>query len=605
MGCIQGVSEVMQISAFISNSKCLELARRFADQVPQTVNEMMKRVDDFVKSEEAYKNTELPKGEHPEKGQGTPYKGPWSPRIMQSGGPPRVDGYNTYNRRDYYQPYVSSRQQGRRPKEILATKLQLQQPPCLPMIGNPRKENLDRYYDYHGEKRHYTNDCYQLKRQLEVALESRKLNNLIKDVRHQKHKFQKKREEDLMNAPITFPPIPSDDVSDEPLIIDAEVEGYLVRRVFVDQGAAVTMMKFMVVQASSPHNTILGRTGMRELHAISSTTHTMMKFLASRGIATLVPRTAAIFKCRQLEGKQILPEEQPKEGAAKSRESSTEEDVMINPAFLDQKFTIETQFSLACRLQLINLLKDNKNVFAWQPVDMAGVNMKLNPKKCSFGVKEGKFLSYMVTSKGIRANPKKMKAVADMQSLKTLKEMQSFSGKLAAVNRFLSQSAEQAFQELKKLIMELPTLTTPGLKETLYVYLAASKEVVSGVLIVDKKGKQTPVRYVSRTLHEAERNYAPLEKLALCLLHISQRLRMYFEAHLIKVIIDQLIKQILNKLEVFRKLAKYALELGAYNITYISWNAVKGQVLTDCLNEEYMKILEDLVKDMKIKIRKI
>ncbi|GJY76410.1 hypothetical protein Tco_0481526 [Tanacetum coccineum] len=71
----KGVPEVMQISAFMSNSKCPELARRFADQVPQTVTEIMKRVDDFVKSEKAYKNTGLPKGEHPKKEQGTPYKG--------------------------------------------------------------------------------------------------------------------------------------------------------------------------------------------------------------------------------------------------------------------------------------------------------------------------------------------------------------------------------------------------------------------------------------------------------------------------------------------------------------------------------------------------
>ncbi|GJX75610.1 reverse transcriptase domain-containing protein [Tanacetum coccineum] len=186
------------------------------------------------------------------------------------------------------------------------------------------------------------------------------------------------------------------------------------------------------------------------------------------------------------------------------------------------------------------------------------VNMKLNPKKCSFGVKEGKFLGYMVTSEGIQANPKKTKAIADMQSPKTLKEMQSLSGKLAVLNRFLSRSAEralaffdtlknitkenkddfrwteaaeQAFQELKKLIMELPTLTTPSPKETLYVNLAAFGEAVSGVLIADRKGKQTPIQYVSQTLHEAERNYAPLEKLALCLLHLSRRLRRYFEAH--------------------------------------------------------------------------
>ncbi|GKA24548.1 reverse transcriptase domain-containing protein [Tanacetum coccineum] len=160
------------------------------------------------------------------------------------------------------------------------------------------------------------------------------------------------------------------------------------------------------------------------------------------------------------------------------------------------------------------------------------VNIKLNPKKCSFRVKEGKFLGYMVTSEGIRANPKKTKAVADMQSPKTLKEMQSL---------------RQAFQELKKLIMKLPTLTTPSPKETLYVYLATSEEVVSGVLIADRKGRQTPIL-----------------------------LRRYFEAYPIKVITDQPVKQILNKPEASVKLAKYAVELGAYNITYMPCNAVKG-----------------------------
>ncbi|GKD97385.1 reverse transcriptase domain-containing protein [Tanacetum coccineum] len=114
------------------------------------------------------------------------------------------------------------------------------------------------------------------------------------------------------------------------------------------------------------------------------------------------------------------------------------------------------------------------------------VKMKLNLNKCSFGVKEGKLLGYMVTLKGIRANPKKTKAVEDMQSPSTLKEMQSLSGILAALNRFLYRSvvralpffetlknitkenkddyrwtkeAECAFQEMKKRIIELLTLT--------------------------------------------------------------------------------------------------------------------------------------------------
>ncbi|GKC33370.1 hypothetical protein Tco_1040664 [Tanacetum coccineum] len=100
----------MQIPAFMSNSKCPELARRFADQVPQTVTEMMRRVDDFVKSEEAFKSTKLPKGEQSEKGHGTPYRGFRPTRTAQNEGPPKGDVYNNYNRRDHYQPYVPPRQ---------------------------------------------------------------------------------------------------------------------------------------------------------------------------------------------------------------------------------------------------------------------------------------------------------------------------------------------------------------------------------------------------------------------------------------------------------------------------------------------------------------
>lgn len=240
------------------------------------------------------------------------------------------------------------------------------------------------------------------------------------------------------------------------------------------------------------------------------------------------------------------------------------------------------------------------------------INMKLNPKKCSFGMEEGKFLGYLVTSEGIRANPRKAKAIMDMQSPRTLKEMQSLSGKLAALNRFLSRSAERslpffetlksitkenkdeyrwtkaakaAFQEMKRLIEHLPSLTTPVAKETLYVYLAAADEAVSIVLVAERKGKQCPVHYVSRTLNDAEKNYAPMEKLVMSLLQASRRLCRYFKAHPIKVITDQPLKQILNKTQTSGKLAKYSVELGAYNIEYIPRNSIKGQILAYFLSE--------------------
>ncbi|GKB51093.1 reverse transcriptase domain-containing protein [Tanacetum coccineum] len=61
-----------------------------------------------------------------------------------------------------------------------------------------------------------------------------------------------------------------------------------------------------------------------------------------------------------------------------------------------------------------------------------------------------------------------------------------------------TKDAERAFQEMKKLIIELPTLTTPILKETLYVYLATSQDAVSGVLLDKRKRNHAPIRYVSR-----------------------------------------------------------------------------------------------------------
>ncbi|GKB27126.1 hypothetical protein Tco_0866527 [Tanacetum coccineum] len=116
-------------------------------------------------------------------------------------------------------------------------------------------------------------------------------------------------------------------------------------------------------------------------------------------------------------------------------------------------------------------------------------------------MEEGKFLGYIVTSEGIRANPEKAKVVVNMPSPSNLNQMQQLSGKLAALNRSLSkaakkalpcldtlkkctnkklhgQQAEEAFQEMKRLITELPTLTTPK-KEELMVYPRPMKQSAS------------------------------------------------------------------------------------------------------------------------------
>ncbi|GJX83441.1 reverse transcriptase domain-containing protein [Tanacetum coccineum] len=77
------------------------------------------------------------------------------------------------------------------------------------------------------------------------------------------------------------------------------------------------------------------------------------------------------------------------------------------------------------------------------------INMKLNPKKCAFGMREGTFLGYKVDADGLRVCPDKVEAVLNLPSPKCLKDVQKLNGKLASLNRFLSKSAEKSLPFFK------------------------------------------------------------------------------------------------------------------------------------------------------------
>ncbi|GJU62400.1 reverse transcriptase domain-containing protein [Tanacetum coccineum] len=146
------------------------------------------------------------------------------------------------------------------------------------------------------------------------------------------------------------------------------------------------------------------------------------------------------------------------------------------------------------------------------------INMKLNPKKCTFEIEEGMFLG--------------------------------LNGKLASLNQFLAKSAEkllpffktlkkctrksdfhwtteakEAFKQMKQLIAELSMLVAPMEKEELIVYLAAAKETLSAVLMTEREAKQMPIYFVSRALRGPEVNYTSMEKLVLALVHASKCLK--------------------------------------------------------------------------------
>ncbi|KAL0449334.1 UNVERIFIED_CONTAM: hypothetical protein Slati_1489800 [Sesamum latifolium] len=165
--------------------------------------------------------------------------------------------------------------------------------------------------------------------------------------------------------------------------------------------------------------------------------------------------------------------------------------------------------------------------------------LKLNPGKCAFGVRGGRFLGFMVTQRGIEANPSKIKAILDMKAPSNVNEVQRLTGRITALSHFISKSTEkslpffkvlrrirnfewdtscqQAFEELKDYISKLPLLVKPCPGDTLYLYLSMPPQAVSSVLVREEEGKQMLIYYVSKVLNGAEGRYAPIEKMALAL----------------------------------------------------------------------------------------
>ncbi|GKE44142.1 reverse transcriptase domain-containing protein [Tanacetum coccineum] len=184
------------------------------------------------------------------------------------------------------------------------------------------------------------------------------------------------------------------------------------------------------------------------------------------------------------------------------------------------------------------------------------------------------------------------------------------NGKLARLNRFLSKSvkksslffktlkkctkksdfqwtaeAERAFKQMKQLIAELSMLAAPMEKEVLIMYLAATKEAITVVLMTERDGKQMPIYFVSRALQGPEINYTPIEKLILALVSASKRLKRYFQAHTIVVITDQLIKQLMSNPEVTGRFLKWRFELEEHDIKYRPRTSVRGKILEDFIVE--------------------
>ena len=136
-------------------------------------------------------------------------------------------------------------------------------------------------------------------------------------------------------------------------------------------------------------------------------------------------------------------------------------------------------------------------------------------------------------------------------------------------------------------------MSSPKVDEVLFAYLVIASHAISFVQIRVDSGIQRPVYYVSKSLHETEVHYLPLEKAILEVVHATRKFPHYFQAHTVVVLTQLPLKSILRSADYFGKIAKWGTILGAFDIKYMPRTSVKGQVLAD-LVVEFAKCPEEI-----------
>ncbi|XP_039686891.1 uncharacterized protein [Medicago truncatula] len=234
--------------------------------------------------------------------------------------------------------------------------------------------------------------------------------------------------------------------------------------------------------------------------------------------------------------------------------------------------------------------------------------LRLNPNKCTFGVRSGKLLGFIVSQKGIEVDPDKVKAIREMPAPRTEKEVRGFLGRLNYISRFIShmtatcgpifkllrkeqgivwtEDCQKAFDSIKKYLLEPPILIPPVEGRPLIMYLTVLENSMGCVLgQQDETGrKEHAIYYLSKKFTECESRYSMLEKTCCALAWAAKRLRHYMINHTTWLVskMDP-IKYIFEKPALTGRIARWQMLLSEYDIEYRSQKAIKGSILADHL----------------------
>ncbi|GJV70845.1 reverse transcriptase domain-containing protein [Tanacetum coccineum] len=256
-----------------------------------------------------------------------------------------------------------------------------------PLIVTPvEKRNSNKFHDFHNDKGHSTDECMQLKKQIEELVRAGKLSHLIKEIKQGRdqpkvgkkevpakdksmeiymiqpwHKMTRQKVTQSFErvSEITFPLLTTSSGTEGSLIIEAEIGGHMIHRMYVDGDSLTKAL-------SNNRRCISFYKSMDEFHNRKVITHGMLKFPVDREIVTIRNTILILVECATVitSSKEI-----PKEVVVRHENFK----VAIHPNFPDQEVAIRGTLSAKGRMELCSLLKKNLDIFVWQPSDMTGV----------------------------------------------------------------------------------------------------------------------------------------------------------------------------------------------------------------------------------------
>nr|GEW20586.1 hypothetical protein [Tanacetum cinerariifolium] len=413
-------------------------------------------------------------------------------------------------------------QQKKTPKEISAPESGKFKPPP-PMVTPVEKRSSNKFCEFHNDKRHSTDECVQLRKRIEELRVTRQ---------EVTQSFARIKE-------IMFPPLTANKGTEGPLIIEAKIGGHAVHRIYVDRGSSMEVlyehcfnwlwseiksqmvltttslagfsgetiwplrqfrllvtigdaqhytkawMNFMRVRSPSPYNSIIGRPGIREIQAVPSTAHGMLKFPVDGGIVTIRCTILTPTECATIAAT-------PKDSAKKAEARHENFKVAIHPDFSNQEITIRGTKSIG-----------RSNPSAATPLSVSWTPTKAIIKYRWRNKMRKRRLSTPVMSR------RNVSRIHD-QSERDKTVPRQDGGRVAAPIHTDNQRA-------------------PKPKEELIMYLFASYGVISAVLMSERDTVQTPVYFVRRALQAPKLNYTPMVKLVMALIYAAKRLHRYLQ----------------------------------------------------------------------------